>query len=160
MSVRVTPAIRAVAAAAIRHRVLEYDYDPSAEAIGLQAAEALGIDPARVFKTLVVALDGGELVSAAIPSDARLSLKALAAAAGARRAEMAPPARAERATGYVVGGISPFGQRRRLRAFIDESALRHEEILLNGGRRGLQIALAPADAITALDARTAALTAG
>lgn len=160
MSVRVTPATRAVAEAGIAHRVLEYDYDPSAEAIGLQAAQAMGIEPARVFKTLVVALDGGELVCAAIPSDARLNLKALAAAAGAKRAEMAPPAKAERATGYVVGGISPFGQRRRLRAFLDESALLHEEILLNGGRRGLQIALAPADAVAALEARTAALSAG
>ncbi|WP_338148251.1 Cys-tRNA(Pro) deacylase [Neoroseomonas eburnea] len=159
MSVRVTPAIRAVAAAAIRHRVLEYDYDPSAEAIGLQAAEALGIDPARVFKTLVVALDTGELVCVAIPSDARLSLKALAAAAGAKRAEMAQPAKAERATGYVVGGISPFGQRRRLRTFIDESALGHAEILLNGGRRGLQIGLAPDDAVAALGAAALPLTA-
>jgi Cys-tRNA(Pro)/Cys-tRNA(Cys) deacylase len=127
--------------------------------VGLKAAEALGGAPARVFKTLVVGLDDGELVCAAIPSDARLSLKALAVAAGAKRAEMAPPIQAERATGYVVGGISPFGQRRLLRAFLDESALAHDEILVNGGRRGLQIALAPHDCVAALGAVVAPLRA-
>ena len=152
MASRKTPAVRAAEAAGIRFRLLEYDYDPNAEAVGLQAAEAMGIEPARVFKTLVCVLDGGELVCAAIPSDARLSLKALAAAAGAKRAEMADPARAERATGYVVGGISPFGQRKRLRCFLDASAGQHAEIVVNGGRRGLQIALAPADLVAAVEA--------
>jgi Cys-tRNA(Pro)/Cys-tRNA(Cys) deacylase len=125
----------------------------------LQAAEALGVEPARVFKTLVVALDTGELVCAAIPSDARLSLKAIASAAGAKRAELAAPEKAERATGYVVGGISPFGQRRRLRLFVDASALAHPEIVVNGGRRGLQLILAPSDLIAALEAKVGPLTA-
>ncbi|TCZ66544.1 Cys-tRNA(Pro) deacylase [Roseicella aquatilis] len=152
MASKQTPAVRAAEAAKLRFRLLEYAYDPEADAIGLQAAEAMGIEPARVFKTLVCVLDGGEMVCAAIPSDARLSLKALAAAAGAKRAEMSDPARAERATGYVVGGISPLGQKRRLRCFLDESAGAHAEIVVNGGRRGLQIALAPADLVRALGA--------
>ncbi len=159
MSSRVTPATRAAEAAGIPFRLLEYDYDPDADAIGLHAAASLGMDPALVFKTLVVVLDSGEMVCAAIPSAARLGLKALAAAAGARRAEMAPPAKAERATGYVVGGISPFGQKKRLRCFLDASALAHPEIVVNGGRRGLQILLAPADAVKALGATVAAISA-
>lgn len=159
MSSRVTPATRAAEAAGIPFRLLEYDYDPDADAIGLHAAASLGMDPALVFKTLVAVLDSGEMVCAAIPSAARLGLKALAAAAGARRAEMAPPAKAERATGYVVGGISPFGQKKRLRCFLDASALAHPEIVVNGGRRGLQILLAPADAVKALGATVAAISA-
>lgn len=160
MSVKATPATRAAAAAGLPARLLEYDYDPSAEAIGLHAAAALGLAPACVFKTLVAVLDTGELVCAAIPSDARLSLKALATALGAKRAEMAEPARAERATGYVVGGISPLGQKRRLRTVIDASALEHPEIVVNGGRRGLQIACPPAALVAALGALTAPLRAG
>lgn len=159
MSSRVTPATRAAEAAGIPFRLLEYDYDPDADAIGLHAAASLGMDPALVFKTLVAVLDSGEMVCAAIPSAARLGLKALAAAAGARRAEMAPPAKAERATGYVVGGISPFGQKKRLRCFLDASALAHPEIVVNGGRRGLQILLAPADAVKTLGATVAAISA-
>jgi Cys-tRNA(Pro)/Cys-tRNA(Cys) deacylase len=144
--------VRAVEAASVRFHLLEYEYDPNAEEIGLQAAAAMGMAPDRVFKTLVCALDTGELVCAAIPSDGRLSLKALAAAAGAKRADMADPLKAERTTGYVIGGISPFGQRKRLRCFLDSSAVDHAEIVVNGGRRGLQIALAPADLMTALEA--------
>lgn len=159
MAVKVTPAVRAAEALGLRFRLLEYDYDPDAEAVGLQAAEALGLVPACVFKTLIVLLDTGELVCAAIPSDARLNLKALASLAGAKRAELAPPAKAERATGYVVGGISPFGQRKRLRTFLDASAGSHAEILVNGGRRGLQLALAPGDCATALAAVVAPLQA-
>src|SRR5690349_13939324 len=120
MSARSTPAVQAAKAAGLAFRLLEYDYDPNAAAIGVQAAEALGLSPKSVFKTLVVALDTGELVAAVIPADARLDLKALAAAAGTKRAELADPTRAERATGYVVGGISPLGQRKRLRVFLDE----------------------------------------
>lgn len=145
MSAKNTPAVRAATAAGIEFRLLEYEYDPAAEAIGLHAAEALGMDPAKVFKTLIVAVDGGELVSVALPSDARLNMKALAAAAGGKRAEMAEAPKAERSTGYVVGGISPLGQRRRLRTFIDSSAQSLDEIIVNGGRRGLQIGLRPAD---------------
>jgi Cys-tRNA(Pro)/Cys-tRNA(Cys) deacylase len=152
MASRKTPAVRAAEAAGIRFHLLEYDYDPNAEAVGLQAAEALGLPAERVFKTLVCVLDSGEMVCTAIPSDARLSLKALATAAGAKRAEMSDPAKAERITGYVVGGISPFGQKKRLRCFLDASVTRHDEIVVNGGRRGLQIALAPADLAAALEA--------
>jgi Cys-tRNA(Pro)/Cys-tRNA(Cys) deacylase len=147
-----TPAIRALERAGVPFELLEYDYDPAADAIGLQAAQALRRAPATVFKTLVVALDQDELASAVIPSDARLDLKAIAAAAGAKRAELADPKRAERTTGYVVGGISPFGQKKRLRCFVDASATALGEMVVNGGRRGLQIALAPADLIAALAA--------
>ncbi len=159
MSARVTPAVRAAEAAGLAFRVLEYDYDPDAEAIGLAAAAALGLEPRMVFKTLIALLDGTEMVTVIIPSDARLGLKALAAAAGAKRAEMAEPARAERATGYVVGGISPLGQRRRLRCFLDASAEGLPEIVVNGGRRGLQIAAAPGALAQVLGARVAPLLA-
>jgi Cys-tRNA(Pro)/Cys-tRNA(Cys) deacylase len=158
MSAKGTPAVRAAAAAGLPHRLLEYEYDPDADAIGLQAAEALGLEPERVFKTLIVALEGGELACAVIPVAARLNLKALAAAAGAKKAELADPAKAERATGFVVGGISPLGQKRRLRSFVDRSAERLEEMVVNGGRRGLQIALAPADLVRTLDATVGPFT--
>jgi len=152
MSAKGTPAVRAAAAARLPHRLLEYEYDPDADAIGLQAAAALGLPPERVFKTLIVAFDGGALACAVIPVAARLNLKALAAAAGAKKAELADPQKAERATGYVVGGISPLGQKRRLRTFVDRSAERLQEMVVNGGRRGLQIALAPPDLVRVLDA--------
>jgi Cys-tRNA(Pro)/Cys-tRNA(Cys) deacylase len=157
MSGRSTLAVRALEQAGIPFQLLEYAYDPSADAIGLQAAQALGRLPATVFKTLVVALDRGELVCAMIPSDARLNLKAMALAAGAKKAELADPQKAERTTGYVVGGISPLGQRKRLRAFLDASAQTLDEIVVNGGRRGLQIVLAPADLIRATAAVVAPL---
>jgi Cys-tRNA(Pro)/Cys-tRNA(Cys) deacylase len=147
MSAKGTPAVQVVVKAGIAHRLLTYDYDPAADAIGLQAAEALGLDPAMVFKTLIVELDTGALVCALIPAAARLDLKALAAVAGAKKAELAEPAKAERSSGYVVGGISPLGQRKRLRGFIDASATALEEIVVNGGRRGLQIALRPSDLV-------------
>jgi Cys-tRNA(Pro)/Cys-tRNA(Cys) deacylase len=147
VSGRITPAVRAVEQAGVAFELLEYDYDPSADAIGLQAAQALGREPATVFKTLVVALDTGELVCAIIPSDARLNLKAMASAAGARKVDLADPKKAERTTGYVIGGISPLGQRKRLRTFIDASASALIEVVVNGGRRGLQIVLKPADLI-------------
>jgi len=143
--------------AGLAFQLLEYDYDPSADEIGLQAAQALGRGPSTVFKTLVVALDSGELICAIIPSDARLNLKAIASAAGAKKAELSDPKKAERATGYVVGGISPLGQRKRLRTFIDASAAPLEEIVVNGGRRGLQIVLRPADLILATSAVVASL---
>ena len=147
MSGRITPAVRSMEQAGLRFQLLEYDYDRSAEEIGLQAAQALGRPPSTVFKTLVVALDFGELICAIIPSDARLNLKAIALAAGAKKAELSDPKKAERTTGYVVGGISPLGQRKRLRTFIDASALPLNEIVVNGGRRGLQIVLRPAGLI-------------
>ncbi len=152
MVARVTPAVKAAEAAKLKFRLMEYEYDHDAEAKGMQAAEAIGLPPSQVFKTLVAVLEGGEMVCAAIPADAHLSLKALAHAAGAKHAEMAEPAKAERATGYVVGGISPFGQKKRMRLFIDASALEQQEIVVSAGRRGLQIAAAPADMAQALKA--------
>jgi Cys-tRNA(Pro)/Cys-tRNA(Cys) deacylase len=157
MSGRITPAVRVLELAGVTFKLLEYDYDPKADEIGLQAAQALGRPPSTVFKTLVVGLDSGELICAIIPSDARLNLKVLAAAAGAKKAELADPKKAERTTGYVVGGISPLGQKKRLRTFIDASASPLDEIVVNGGRRGLQILLAPADLILAASAEVVAL---
>jgi Cys-tRNA(Pro)/Cys-tRNA(Cys) deacylase len=125
-----------------------YDHDSAAVAAGLsygaEAAAALGVDPACVFKTLLASVDG-RLTVAVVPVDARLDLKALAAATGGKRAEMADPAAAERATGYVVGGISPLGQRRRLPTVVDSSATSLPTVLVSGGRRGLDVELAPAD---------------
>ena len=140
-----TLAIVAAERAKIAFRVLEYEHDPGAESYGLEAAAALGVAPAAVFKTLVAAVDGAKLVVAIVPVDARLNFKAFAAAAGGKRADMANPADAERATGYVVGGISPLGQRRRLPTVLDRSALDHPTIYVSAGRRGLELALAPGD---------------
>jgi len=141
----VTPAVVAAKRAGIPCQVLEYQHDPSAESFGLEAAAAMGVDPRQVFKTLVASLASGELVVAVVPVVSRLNLKALAAATGAKKATMAQPEAAERATGYVLGGISPLGQRRRLTTVIDESALTHEQIYVSAGRRGLEIALRPGD---------------
>lgn len=140
-----TPAVVAAKRAGIPCQVLEYQHDPSAESFGLEAAAAMGVDPRQVFKTLVASLASGELVVAVVPVVSRLNLKALAAATGAKKATMAEPEAAERATGYVLGGISPLGQRRRLTTVIDESALTHEQIYVSAGRRGLEIALRPGD---------------
>ena len=145
MAAKVTPAVKAVKAAGIAFRLMEYEYDPSADAIGLHAAAAMGLDPAVVYKTLIVQLEPKALACAVIPVAAKLDLKALAAAAGAKKADMADPTLAERTTGYMVGGISPLGQRKALPTFIDASAEALLEVVVNGGRRGLQIALAPAD---------------
>ena len=157
MSGRATPAVRAMERAGLAFQLLEYDYVFSVDGIGLQAAQALGRRPSTVFKTLVVTLDSGELICAIIPSDARLNLKAIASAAGAKKAELSEPKRAERTTGYVVGGISPLGQRKRLRTFLDASAPPLDEIVVNGGRRGLQIVLRPADLILATSALVVSL---
>jgi len=152
-----TPATVALAKAGIAFTLHEYDYDPNAARIGMQAAEALGIDPARLLKTLM-AKAGGAPVCVVVPSDREVSLKRLAAAAGAKEAAMMPPADAERITGYHVGGISPFGQKKRVRVFVEESAAAFDTVLVNGGRRGLQIELSPADLVRLLDAKVAALS--
>ena len=123
-----------------------YEHDPSAPSYGLEAAARLGLDPAQVFKTLLAVVDG-RLVVGVVPVAGQLDLKALAAAAGGKRAELAEPATAERATGYVVGGISPVGQRRPHPTVVDESALLFETVYVSGGRRGLDIGLAPADLV-------------
>lgn len=139
-----TPAINAAKKAGITFVVREYDHDPSCTAYGLEAAEKLGVDPRQVFKTLVADL-GGELVVAVIPVESMLGLKQLAKAAGAKKAAMADRVLVERATGYVLGGVSPLGQKKRLRTFIDISAQAHPAMLVSGGRRGLDIELAPED---------------
>ncbi len=139
-----TRAIAACEKACIAHAVHEYAHDPRAESYGLEAADALGVEPARVFKTLL-ALADDRLVVALVPVDLMLDLKAVARAAGAKRAVMATPAQAERATGYVVGGISPLGQAKRLPTFLDDSALALTTMFVSAGRRGLEVELAPAD---------------
>jgi Cys-tRNA(Pro)/Cys-tRNA(Cys) deacylase len=148
----VTPAVDAATQAGVPCQVLEYRHDPGAQSFGLEAAEALGVDAAAVFKTLIASLSSGDLVVAVIPVVTRLDLKALAAAAGAKKAVMADPKAAERATGYVIGGISPLGQRRRLATVVDRSALTHLQIYVSGGRRGLEIALQPRDLVTLTNA--------
>ncbi|MDT3398787.1 Cys-tRNA(Pro) deacylase [Streptomyces sp. B1866] len=149
-----TPATAALAAAGTPFTTHAYEHDPAAPSYGEEAARALGADPARVFKTLVAAVDG-RLTVAVVPVAASLDLKALAAAAGGKRAELADPADAERATGYVRGGISPLGQRRRLPTVLDASACQHPTVYVSAGRRGLEAELAPAD----LAALTGAVTA-
>ena len=151
-----TPATVALEKAGVAFTLHEYDYDPEAASIGLQAAQALGIEPARLLKTLM-AKAGEAIVCVLAPSDQEVSLKKLAAAAGAKDAAMMKPAEAERVTGYHVGGISPFGQKRRVRVFVERSALDFATVLCNGGRRGLQVELKPADLVRLLDAQPAAL---
>ena len=151
-----TPATSALEKAGVAFTLHEYAYDPDAERVGMQAAEALGVEPARLLKTLM-AKAGTEIVCALVPSDRTMSLKKLAAAAGAKQAAMLPPAEAERVSGYHVGGISPLGQKKRLRVFVERSALEFSSVLLNGGRRGLQIEIAPSLLVRALDAAPADL---
>ena len=144
MGARGTPATNTVAKAKVEHRIHEYRHDPAAPSYGLEAAEQLGVDPAGVFKTLVAEVDG-RLAVAVVPVAARLDLKALAAAAGGRKAVMAEAADAERATGYVVGGISPLGHRKRLPVFLDASMQDPPTVMVSAGRRGLELELAPQD---------------
>jgi Cys-tRNA(Pro)/Cys-tRNA(Cys) deacylase len=152
-----TPATVALQKAGVAFTLHEYDYDPNAARIGMQAAEALGIPPARLLKTLM-AKAGGAVICVLVPSDTEVSLKKLAAAAGTKEAAMLPPAEAERITGYHVGGISPFGQRKRVRVFVEAAALAHATVLVNGGRRGLQIELAPSELARVTEATAAPLT--
>lgn len=140
-----TPGILAAKKAGVPFTVHEYDHDPSAPSFGMEAAEKLGVPPERVFKTLVVRLDGRELAVAVIPVNSMLSMKAAAKAAGAKKAEMAPQADVERSTGYVLGGVSPLGQKKRLRTFIDVSAEGFETIFVSAGKRGLDMEIAPCD---------------
>jgi Cys-tRNA(Pro)/Cys-tRNA(Cys) deacylase len=151
-----TPAAVALDRAGIAYTLHQYDHDPSAASFGAEAAEALGIDPERVFKTLV-ASTGSHLVVGIVPVTTTLDLKLLAHAVDAKRCEMADPAAAERATGYVLGGISPLGQKRRLTTVIDASAERWPTIWCSGGRRGLEIELAPADLAAITDGRFVAI---
>ena len=144
-----TPAIAAATRAGVAFTVHEYRHDPRAESYGLEAVEKLGLDAARVFKTLVADVDGA-LTVAVIPVDAQLDLRALG-----KRARMAEAGAAERATGYVAGGISPLGQRRALPTVVDASALDHETIHVSAGRRGLELEIAPTDLVELTGARVA-----
>lgn len=155
-----TPATAALRRADVPFTLHEYGPVEEAESTyGEAIAAVLGVDPARVFKTLVTVVDGRATV-AVVPVDAHLSLKALARARGAKRAEMADAAQAERITGYVVGGISPFGQKRRLPVVADLSLLDHATVFVSGGRRGLQVEMAPGDLVALLEAEVAAIAAG
>ncbi len=149
-----TPAIRMLEAAGIDHRVHEYERGADLRDFGREAAAALGLPEDQVFKTLVVDL-GDELAVAVVPVSCRLSLRRVAAALGAKRAAMCDPERAARSTGYVVGGISPLGQKRRLRTVLDESAELFDTIFVSGGRRGLDVELSPQALVAALDALVA-----
>lgn len=149
-----TPALVAAAKAGVRHVVHEYAHDPDHASYGMEAAEALAVEPERVFKTLVADVDGA-LTVGVVPVDRQLDLKALAAAAGGKRATMADAAAAERATGYVVGGISPLGQKRRLTTVVDQSAMDFETVFCSAGRRGLEIELSPSDLVNLTGASVA-----
>ncbi|WP_372867589.1 Cys-tRNA(Pro) deacylase, partial [Pseudomonas sp.] len=137
-----TPAIDLLKKAQAAHRVHSYSHDPKAASYGLEAAEKLNLEPARVFKTLLAATEKGELLVAVVPVAGSLDLKALAQAAAVKKADMADPAAAQRATGYLLGGISPLGQKKRLRTFIDASAQQYPSIFVSAGRRGLEVELA------------------
>jgi Cys-tRNA(Pro)/Cys-tRNA(Cys) deacylase len=154
-----TPATTALDRAGVSYRTHSYSHDSRAESYGAEAASQLGLDPRQIFKTLIAAVDG-TLVCAVIPVATRLDLKALAAAVGGRRAEMAEPAKAQRATGYVLGGISPLGHRSRIPVVVDESAAGFDRIYVSAGKRGLQLELAPADLIAVAGAGTAAIATG
>ena len=153
-----TPALVALQRAGIAHTVHTYDHDPSRQNYGLEAAEALALPPASVFKTLLADVDGAPVV-AVVPVTGMLDLKALASARGAKRARMLDPSVAERLTGYVVGGISPLGQRTALPTVLDSSAADHPVIYVSGGRRGLDIAVAPGDLVSLVGATYAPVAA-
>jgi Cys-tRNA(Pro)/Cys-tRNA(Cys) deacylase len=151
---KATPATRALDEAKVEYKLHEYDYDPDAPRIGMQAAEALGIEPQRLLKTLM-ARAGDKVVCVLAPSDREVNLKKLASAAGAKSAAMLGAQEAERITGYHVGGISPFGQKKRAAVFVEQSALGFDRLVLNGGRRGLQVEMKPDDLVRVLSATTA-----
>jgi Cys-tRNA(Pro)/Cys-tRNA(Cys) deacylase len=149
-----TPATVALTRAGVRFTAHTYDHDPAAGSYGQEAADALGLDPARVFKTLMVSVDGRHAVGV-VPVSGRRDLKAGAAALGGKKAVMAEPAAAERATGYVVGGISPLGQKRPHPTVLDSSALEHPTIFVSGGRRGLDLEVSPTGLVALTDALVA-----
>lgn len=153
---KTTRATQALEKAGVAHETFTYVYNPDAPRIGLQAAEALGENPACVLKTLMATVDG-KPVCVVVPSDREVSMKKLAAAFGGKSAEMMKPADAERLTGYHVGGISPFGQKKRVPTAIEAEALAHPLVYMNGGQRGLQVRLDPKAALAALAARAASL---
>lgn len=151
---KTTRATLALQQAGVSFAVHTYEYDPNAERIGLQAAEAMGADPSSVLKTLMVLVDNRP-ACVILPSDQEVNLKKLASALGGKAAQMMKPTDAERITGYHVGGISPFGQKKRVPVVLEQSALGHEQVFMNGGQRGLQVKLDPRAAATVLDAKVA-----
>jgi len=151
-----TPATVALTRAGIAFTAHAYEHDPAATSFGMEAAEALGLDPETVFKTLLADVDGA-LVVGIVPVTGQLDLKSLATAVGGKKATMAEPATAERVTGYVVGGISPIGQKRRLRTVLDASATAHPVVYVSGGRRGLDLGLAPDDLVAVTGATVATI---
>jgi Cys-tRNA(Pro)/Cys-tRNA(Cys) deacylase len=153
-----TPGLRALATLGVAVSLHPYAYDPAAEAIGLAAARALGLDPALMLKTLMVGVDG-KPACCVIPADKQLSMKRVAAAFGGKTAEMMQPAKAERLTGYRVGGISPFGQKKQVPTAIDAAPCTAQKVWINAGARGLLLGIAPDDALRALSARAVPLTA-
>ena len=155
---KVTRATQMLDKAGVAFSVHTYDYDPNADKVGLQAAEALGESAARVLKTLLALVDG-KPVCAIVPSDREVAMKKLAAAFGGKSAEMMKPDAAERLSGYKVGGISPFGQMKKLRTAIEQEALKEDLVYMNGGQRGLQVRLSPKDAQKVLEAVAVALVA-
>ena len=159
---KATPATKALDLAKAVYSLHTYEYDPAAQKVGLQAAEEMGVDPEQVFKTLMVLVDSGAGVSAAcvlIPSNCELSMKKVAAAFGGKSAKMMPPAEAEKATGYKVGGISPLGRKKASPVAVDELSMNFDQIFLNGGQRGLQIKINPNELVRVLNAKVLSLTA-
>ena len=155
---RSTRATLALAAAKAEFEVLTYDYDPDADRIGMQAAQALGVSPSIVLKTLMAEVDGRP-VCVVVPSDREVSMKKLAAAFKGKSASMMKPANAEKVTGYVVGGISPFGQKKVVPTIFEAEAMAHDLVYMNGGQRGLQVRLSPVEAVAVLKAITAPVVA-
>lgn len=152
-----TPAVTQLTASGVAFREHSYSHSSGAESYGMEAASALGVDPARVFKTLLLSASE-RLVVAIVPVDRRVDLKTAAAAFDAKRAVLADPKAAQQSTGYVVGGISPFGQRRPLPTALDRSALDHETVFVSGGRRGFDLEVSPTDLVDVLHARIADLS--
>jgi len=149
-----TPATESLKRANIAHRLHPYEHDPRSTNFGDEAAEALGVDPQRIFKTLIANVDN-KLVCGVVPVAGKLNLKALAAAAGGKKAEMADPAKAQRATGYVVGGISPLGHKTKIPVVVDATASTFETVFVSAGKRGMQVELAPADLVSLTGATVA-----
>ena len=149
-----TPATVALTRAGVAYTTHSYEHDPAAPSFGLEAAEVLGLPAEQVFKTLLADVDGA-LVVAIVPVARKLDLKALATAVGGKKAAMADPHVAERTTGYVVGGISPLGQRKALRTVLDDSATAYDAVYVSGGRRGFDLGLSPTDLVTQTAATTA-----
>ena len=152
-----TPGINAAIKAGIFHKIHEYEHDPASAGYGNEAAEKMAVEPARVFKTLVVSVDGKALAVGIVPVTGMLSMKLIARAAGGKKATMADPQEVQRRTGYVMGGVSPLGQKSRLKTLIDTSAEAFETIYVSAGRRGLEIELAPADLVRLTNGQLASI---